>query len=362
MKRVEDPARLPVLHLVDALVSGNHLWGKERVVLSLMNEQRASGTIVPYLMTFGPSHLADLAAADGFSSRVICERPKRIPFEAVVRVADLVRRHGIRVIHSHGYKANIVGRFLRVSGRTPGIRLISTCHGWVESTPALRFYNELDRYTAILSDVTTVPDAAMILRFPNRTKTRHVPNGVPDIADEGADELPDVRRGAGFVAGTLGRVSAEKGIPEFLAAATACTDSAVRFVVAGVGELSARVAAAGDNVGYVGYVGQSHRYLAGLDVYVQSSRSEGLSLALLEAMRAGKPIVATDVGATRDAVTDGRTGILVAPERPAELLAGVLALKNDAQLAAHLGDNARHRFETDFRLRSQHDRFLQLYA
>jgi len=95
---------------------------------------------------------------------------------------------------------------------------------------------------------------------------------------------------------------------------------------------------------------------------VQASRSEGLSLALLEAMRAGKAIVATDVGATRDAVVDGESALVVPPRRPAALRDAVLTLRTDPALAARLGRNARARFETDFHMQRQHQRFADLYA
>jgi glycosyltransferase involved in cell wall biosynthesis len=292
----------------------------------------------------------------------VADRSTRFPLAAAQRIPTFVRDNGITVIHSHGYKSNLVTRALRVAGRLPGVRLVSTCHGWSSETAALRFYHSLDRATAFLSDVTTVPDAEMLAYFPRGARTAHVANGIPDVEPLVGDEQPEIRHGARYVAGTLGRVSAEKGIPELLEAAAACPDRDLMFTVAGFGELTESVTNARGNVRYVGHVAQPHAYLDQLDVYVQASRSEGLSMALLEAMRAGKAIVATAVGATRDAVTDGETGMLVAPNRPGDLLAAVLALKRDAELAERLGANARRRFEREFRVGRQNRRFVGLYA
>jgi hypothetical protein len=70
---------------------------------------------------------------------------------------------------------------LRLTGRARGVRIISTCHGWVESMPALRLYNAIDRWSTVPSDVTAVPDSRMLASFPPIGWRTHVPNGVPEL-------------------------------------------------------------------------------------------------------------------------------------------------------------------------------------
>jgi glycosyltransferase involved in cell wall biosynthesis len=207
--------------------------------------------------------------------------------------------------------------------------------------------------------VTTVPDAGMLPKFSPFGTRRHVLNGLAE--NESASASTSCTRAGSFVAGTLGRVNKDKGILEFLAAAEGFPDPDVVFTVAGAGNLVSRVREAGGNVRYAGYIPQSDRYLAGLDVYVQASHAEGLSLALLEAMRAGLAIVATDVGATRDAVTDGQSALVVPARKPAALRDAVLSLRGDPELRTRLGRAARARFERDFHIRRQHESYLELY-
>lgn len=350
---------LRVAHLVDAMGGSDRLWGKERVVALLMREQRASGRIEPMLVTFSPGLLDGTLAGEGFRTAALSTRASHGFDRAVGALGRVLKRYPIDVVHSHGYRANIIARALRVTGRARGLRVVSTCHGWVETGPKLRLYNAVDRWTSMLSDFTTVPDPGMLRSLSPFGRRRYVPNAVPDVEGE-VEDRPFVRPGD-FVAGTLGRVSEEKGIPEFLAAAEGFPDRAAVFVVAGDGVLTPNVCGAGDNVRYAGYFARPEGYLAGLDVYVQASRSEGLSLALLEAMRAGKAIVATDVGATRDAVTDGESALIVPARQPAALRAAILALRNDPALRAQLGRQARARFERDFRIGRQHQSYLELY-
>lgn len=354
---VMEATQLRVMHFVDAMGGADHLWGKERVVLLLMREQRAGGRVRPSLVTFSPGRLADAAAAEGFDVRTLAAGPTHGVGGNVGALARALSAAPADVIHSHGYRANIVARLLRLRGAARGVRLISTCHGWVDTTAKLRLYNAVDRWTSVVSDAVAVPDARMLTAFPAFARKHFVFNGVPDRED--GDGATFVRPGA-YVVGTLGRVTREKGIADLLDAARAFPDPDVVFSVAGTGELAAEVAAAGPNVHVAGYVA-AQPFLQSIDVYVQASHAEGLSLSLLEAMRAGKPIVATDVGATRDAVTDGESALLVPPRRPDALREAILRLRSDDVLAQRLGRNARRRFEAGFRLDRQAERYLHLY-
>ena len=82
-------------------------------------------------------------------------------------------------------------------------------------------------------------------------------------------------------------------------------------------------------------------FLAAADIYCQPSRSEGLGLAVLEAMAAGKPIVASAVGGIPEAL--GETGVLVAPDDPDALRVALKLLRDDPQRCEAMGGNAKQR-------------------
>ncbi|MBM3149983.1 MAG: glycosyltransferase family 4 protein, partial [Chloroflexi bacterium] len=103
------------------------------------------------------------------------------------------------------------------------------------------------------------------------------------------------------------------------------------------------VAAAGlgHRVVMAGYREDIPEVLAAMDVLANSPRSrEGLSVAILEALAAGRPVVATRVGGIPEIVLDGETGLLVAPEDPRALADAVVRLVSDRELAARLCANA----------------------
>ena len=352
--------RLRVTHLVDAMGGAEHLWGKEFVVARLMREQRSSGRLDPALITFGPSLLGTMMFSEGFRVDTLSREHTHGFADALNDIPKILRRDRTEIVHSHGYRSNIVAKALRLTGRAKGIRVVSTQHGWVNSTYGLRVYNTIDRWTTFLSDVTTVPDEKMLAQLNRIGSCRVVANCVPDVKfKKVTHEQPP--RGPLLVVAMLGRICEAKGIHEMLAAAKVLNDGSVGFLIAGDGDLAPLVRDAGGFVHYVGYVADSEIFLESVDVFVQASHSEGLSLSLLEAMRAGKAIIATDVGATSAAVRHEESALLIPAHDTVALQAAIRRLRADPELRKRLGKNARSRFLADFRIERQHDAFLQIY-
>ena len=101
--------------------------------------------------------------------------------------------------------------------------------------------------------------------------------------------------------------------------------------------------------------------LAAADVFVLPSRSEGLPLALLEAMFAGRPIVATRVGEVPTVLADGAAGLLVDPGSPDQLAAAIDRLLGDPALAQTLGSRAQERANAEFHVSRMVERYASLY-
>jgi glycosyltransferase involved in cell wall biosynthesis len=141
----------------------------------------------------------------------------------------------------------------------------------------------------------------------------------------------------------------------------------VRFRLAGDGELRPQLEALAANLGvsdrclFHGSVRDVPGFLAGLDVAVLCSDSEGLSNSLLEYMAAGLPVVATAVGGNPELVRDGREGLLVPPRDGRRLAGEVARLLDDPALARRLGANARARVERHYSREAMVRRFQEFY-
>jgi glycosyltransferase involved in cell wall biosynthesis len=361
-------AKLRVIHFVDAAGASDRLWGKENVIVALMEAQRASGSIEPELVTFTPGLLDGKMQAAGFRVHALGPEHRRIPTHAFSALRSILADGPKPVVHTHEYKANIVGRIARAGG-APMRKLVSTCHGWVDRSRALDVYFALDRWCAFGSDLVTVTDPAMLARFPAlHPRLVFVQNAIADLAPPTDEDRRAAREYFGFgpkatVIGSLGRLTKNKGILDILSVARATHEADIVWAIAGSGALTDEVAHCNlPNVRFVGYQADNARYLAALDVYLQASYFEGLSLSLLESMRAGLPSISTTAGATERAIRDGREALLVTAGDLDAIAKNALTLHADPALRARLGAAARTRFVGGFGIERQHAAFLDLYS
>jgi len=117
-----------------------------------------------------------------------------------------------------------------------------------------------------------------------------------------------------------------------------------------------------NHVKFLGPRNDIHEILSILDVYVFPSLSEGMPLAVLEAMAANKPIVATAVGGTKEAIIHGHSGLLVPPKDHEALVEAILSILKDPNLKTYLAKNAYLRFSENFTIEKMILKYEELYA
>jgi glycosyltransferase involved in cell wall biosynthesis len=153
------------------------------------------------------------------------------------------------------------------------------------------------------------------------------------------------------IVGTVGNLKAHKGHGDLFQAALQIRSRLpeMRLVVVGAGPLEEELRAATRRLGleetvvFTGFREDVPRLLRAFDVFVLSSRFEGLSIALVEAMAAGIPPVVTDVGGLAEVVRDGENGFVVPPENPPILSERIIQLLSNRTLRNVMGERARER-------------------
>jgi glycosyltransferase involved in cell wall biosynthesis len=281
---------------------------------------------------------------------------------AVAAAARLVRRVRPALVHAHSSKAGAVARLARPAfPRTP---LVYTPHGYAfagyfESERERARYRAVERALApFASLVLCVCEAERRLAAsigPER-RTRVVHNGIPAPAEAPVHPALEPLRERGPVVGVVTLLRPGKGLETLVDALPEVTASypSASVAVAGRGPDREAIEAHAAERGVAGalhLLGETAGpmpLLAGADVFVSASWAESFPYNVLEAMAAGVPVVATDVGGTAEAVVDGETGLVVPPRDPAALGAAIGELLADPARRERLGEAGRRRVAERF--------------
>jgi glycosyltransferase involved in cell wall biosynthesis len=351
------------------------MYGAEAVILNLsrmLNEGPHRSVVGVFLNSSNPNlQLHESASREGIESHLIpCSG--RLDRGAIRRIRELAAQMGADVVHAHGYKADL---YVYFALRRSRIALVSTCHTWYDVDAKDYFYGVVDRMTLRSYErIVAVSEGVReyLLRAGVRAeKISMIRNGIDlrtfDRASAGVKE--ELGWSAYPLVGLVGRLSIEKGVDIFLAAAARVLAELpdTKFVVVGDGPDRAKLDALIDQLGIGGSVHMLGRrddmpaVYASLDLMVSSSRREGLPMAILEAMASRVPLIATAVGGVPTVVLDGRTGVLV-PEVDAALLAnGITELLRDSALRERLGSAARQLVEDEFSAQRMTADYLRVY-
>ena len=281
----------------------------------------------------------------------------------------LMRHSRFDLVHTHSPKAGAVGRVIALAC---GIPAVSTAHGF-PFDPAIRRWPgravslRVERLLAPRTDaVICVSDAVRRLALeyqlsaPETLLTVH--NGTPSC-DPALEPDPELERFAseGPLAGCITVLrpgKAGRGVEVFLEAGrhVLARLPEARLAVVGNGVLRAELERYARALGhdrrlrFFDYKPPSARQLRSLEVFVLSSPWEAFAIAPLEAMACGVPQVATDVGGTAEAVSDGETGLLCPPNDPPLLAERIVRLLNDPDLRSRMSQASRERHRRLFTL------------
>lgn len=169
------------------------------------------------------------------------------------------------------------------------------------------------------------------------------PNPAPAVPEFDRADALDGSIGAAYLGGFANRAKGGDVLLEALGAALRRVPG-MRITLAGPGEPPSS-ADLPDGVSWAGWLGPAEKedLLRSAQIFVMPSRSEGMPMALLEAMAYGMAIVATEAGGIPELLDDERDGLLVGPDRPEELADALCRLAGDGELRRRLGETARRR-------------------
>lgn len=289
-------------------------------------------------------------------------------------VAQVARRHGARVAHAHHYSPFVYAALARIWN--PRLRVIYTEHGRLSDAPPSAKRKLANRlFSRAPHEVYTVSrdlkDHIVEEGFPP-SSVSVIYNGIEVQPLARVEERARVRSALGIadetlVIGTIARLDPVKDLPTMIQAVGQLAHrTPVLLLVIGDGaeraalEQEAASCTPPGTVRFLGHRDDARSWLAGCDVYANSSIHEGVSLTILEAMSAALPIVATRVGGTPE-IVDAHSGLLVNARDPQAMATALQAIAADPARRLALGRSARRRVEERFTIERMVNEYRDAY-
>ena len=358
-----------ILHIIESLEFG----GAEKVVVSLANSMAGTQQVsICCVKTIGA-----LAVELDKRIDVFCmNKPEGNDYLLPFRLARILRRNNYDVVHTHNWGVFLEGGLAGMLAKTPA--LIHTVHGPYAKYPdtpvariklTLRHFLErvlASRFRRIATVSDAIADYVVNDIAIDQEAVLTVHNGIPisggaAFAQSGGDDVVFI---------TVGRLAAIKNHELMVRALREVLDTGtrVRLLIVGDGPERERIERClrehqlQDKVSLLGFRSDVGEILSGADVFLMTSRYEGISIAMLEAMRAGLPVIATRVGGVPETVRDGTTGLLVGPDDLPGLVQAMLRLARSKPLRQEMGRRGREFLTEEFSLAQMSARYLKLYS
>ncbi len=267
----------------------------------------------------------------------------------------LIRERHVAILHTHEFFMNTLGL---IASRLTGVPVVATVHERNYYPDRLRRRVAYRLFGRFAQQMVTVSEGLRDLLTerigipPDRIRV--VPNGVTIDEIPSQETVLGLRQSLGFnqqslLVGTVGRLHPKKGHKYLIEGAVHVVRRfpGVVFLIVGGGELHDELEAQARALGvapyfrFLGHREDVRDLLPLLDIFVLPSLSEGMPLALLEAMAAGIPPVATRIGGVNEVVEDGKTALIVPPKDTRALADSIITLLEDRPLAQEMGEAAR---------------------
>ncbi|WP_047150873.1 glycosyltransferase family 4 protein [Aneurinibacillus tyrosinisolvens] len=286
---------------------------------------------------------------------------------AIHHIRRIIKNIRPDIVHAHSSKAGIVGR---IAAWITGVPSIFTAHGWAFtdgvsvvrkkiSIPMERLVAKLSTYIICVSEF----DRQLALRYKvaNEEQLVTVHNGITEQGMVSEHHNKDKTKII-----MVARFSTQKDY-RTLILTSAKLSSPVELFLVGEGELlesSRRLAVeqgVASKINFLGMRKDIPEILSACDVFVLTSHYEGFPISILEAMRAGLPVIASDVGGVKEAVVDGVTGYIVPREDVQAVRDRLETLAKNPKLRKQMGQAGRGRYLERFTSQQMVDKIFSLY-
>jgi glycosyltransferase involved in cell wall biosynthesis len=363
-----------ILHLI----SSSGFLGAERAAVELSKSLKKTYRCEPILGVvrnlYNPhEEILEEARSNGIANVVFSCRSQFDP-KLAFSVREFIKNDRIDILHCHGYKSNFYG-LIASKGQVPSV---TTNHNWLKAHWKLKTYCFLDSlwirfFDRIVAVSNDVKKDMLKYKIPEG-KIRVIDNGIAVERFAKLAETSQMKDQLGFdakmrIIGTIGSLGIEKGHVYLLEAAKQALDEVkdLRFLIVGDGRLRKPLEEKSEELGIkkqVIFMGQRKdipELLMAMDIFVLPSIKEGLPMALLEAMAAKRPVIATRVGAIPKVIASKGIGVLVEPKDIIGLRDAIVSLIKDPGRMNLLAREGFNKVCKDFSSDEMGKHYVKLY-
>lgn len=353
--------RIRVLQVITSLERG----GAENHLLALLTHADRQAFDFETAVLSGEGELVPRFREAGIPIHLLKARSRFDPF-ALERLANLVRQGKFDIVHSHLFRADIFAGLAvaRLGDDAPA--LVSTRHNddrfFLNPFVGIVHYVVSSRQDLIIAISDHIARFTVSRGVRDPARVRRVYHGIePPVLQALERDGQRIRQELGiaqddFLVGNVGRLAPQKGQRHLIAAMPLLLERVPRAhaVIAGAGDLEgylrdlALEVGVGDRVHVLGPRRDVPALMHAIDVFAMPSIWEGFGLVLLEAMAAGRPIVASRVATIPEVVVDGETGVLVPAGDPLSLAEALAGLAQAPEQARAFGEAGRQRLRERF--------------
>jgi sugar transferase (PEP-CTERM/EpsH1 system associated) len=367
--------RIKILHVVYSFNTG----GMENGLVNLINnlpQDRYEHVIC--VLTEGSDSFSRIS---GSNARLVqLNKPDRHDYSIAFKIGALVRKYRVDVVHTRNWASLLDGVVGSLSGGCN--RIVHSEHGKelddLRAGSILRTMLKRICYFKVRKLITVSNALAQEILF-NRecsgSKLQTIINGVDckRFYARSAEEVAHYRNLYGlpensFLVGSIGRMTKVKDLEYQIDLCTMARNKAYHFVLVGDGPERARLEnivksrGLSNRCSFLGEINNVENILSCFDAFINTSRYEGISNTILEAMASGIPVVANRVGGNCEIVKDGVTGYLIGQNRKEEFLDKLDLLRSDTALHNELSLYARDTARNEYSLETMVQKYAQMYS
>ena len=367
------PARpLRVLHMG----SPTGLYGAERWILALIKhlptEQIESFVGVIKDAPDLEAPLCTVASELGFKTHVI-ESYGKLSRSAVGQLRRVLIDHQIDILHTHGYKTDLIGS---LAARGTRCKTLSTPHGWsVNAGIKLQVYEALDRFCFLFMDAVAPLSGELydgLKSVPGLKRKLYLIENAVDLSEiDAPSTLPEPvqswRNEQRFIIGYIGQLISRKHVETLIEAFSKLGGDKKRLCIVGEGPQRTAIETLTHSLGeqtrvtLLGFRSDRIALLKGFNVLVLPSELEGIPRCIMEAMGARVPVIASDIPGCQALVDDGETGFLFQVADADTLTLRLREISENATLSKKFALRAREKIEKQFSAALMAKRYAALY-